>query len=199
MKNTFAYTVIFTFISCFLFVLFLSFANIILADKIVANARFAREKAILLALGVDESDITTLEQVDALRSNVTKVEKNGNEYYQGNFGQQALATPFSGPGLWGTISGYISFSKDGKKIVGFRVTEHNETPGLGARIGEQWFYQQLQGETIKNSTIRVGAGGKGDPSKDNGVIDGISGATRTSDGVQVILNNYITQFNKDWR
>ncbi len=199
MKNTFAYTVVFTFVSCFLFVLFLSFTNTILSDKIAANARFVQEKAILLALGADEADVTTLEQVDALSTNLQKVEKNGNVYYQGDFGNKALATPFSGPGLWGTISGYISFSEDGNQIVGFRVTEHNETPGLGARVDEPWFYKQLQGETIQNNTIRVGAGGTGDADKDNSVIDGISGATRTSDGVQVILNNYITQFNKDWR
>lgn len=199
MKNTFIYTVIFTFIVCFVFVLFLSFTNTLLQDKVQENIRFTKNRAILLALGVDPLDVATIEQIDKLQTGIEEISKNDRLYYRGNFGTPALATAFSGPGLWGTIYGYIAFSDDGNKIVGFRITEHNETPGLGGRISEPWFYEQLQGEQIRNNIVTVSAGGTGDADRSNGSIDGVSGATRTSEGIQAILKKHIQYFKEDWR
>lgn len=199
MKNSFIYTVIFTFITCFVLVLLLSFTNALLQDKIVTNAQFTTDRAILMSLGVEPLEVATVEQATKLKETIQKTEKNGRTYYSGDFGSPATTTAFAGPGLWGTIYGYIAFSEDASKVVGFQVTEQNETPGLGARISESWFFEQLQGETIQNNTIRVGKGGTGDSDKDNAFIDGVSGATRTSDGIQAILNTYITYFMEDWR
>lgn len=196
MKNSFIYTVIFTFILCFLFVLILSFTNAVTVDKIEANIKFEKEQAILRALGV--TDIDTKEQVDAKFANITQRSFNDTVYYQSQFqGKTIYASQYSGPGLWGTIAGYIAMDEDVTQLVGFSITSQNETPGLGARISEPWFAQQMVNEKIVNNNVRVGSGGTGDADKNNGIIDGITGATRTSEGVQSILQNAINKFRKD--
>lgn len=197
MKNTFAYTIVFTFVLCFVFVLILSFIDAATKDTIRANRQFTEQRAILLSLGADAVD--TPEAVAEQFAQVSTEEHGNATYYTGNFGKSAIAKNFVGPGLWGLIYGYIALSDDLTKVVGFEVTAQNETPGLGARITETWFKEQFYNEKIQNDTIIVGPGGSGDTNKENGMIDGVSGATRTSDGVQVILNQEIKAFYKDRR
>ena len=55
------------------------------------------------------------------------------------------------------------------KIIGISVTTNEETPGLGAKVGEDSFLDMLKGKTGK---IKV--------TKDGGEIDVISGATKSS-------------------
>ena len=100
----------------------------------------------------------------------------------------AIAVPFSGPGLWGGIEGVIAFEPDFTTIRGIRFYKQEETPGLGGEIGSKWFQEQFIGKQIVSS--------KGDPGfrilkagqeADINTVDGISGATMTSDRVQDIL------------
>ena len=196
MKNTFIYTVTFTFVLCFVFVLILSFANAATIDIIEGNRSFERDQAILKSLGIQGID--TKEQVKEKIVQVETVEINNTLYHKTELdGTTVYSTKFSGPGLWGTISGYIAVDDVLQTIRGFSVTSQNETPGLGARIGEAWFYQQLTGEAIINNNIEVRKGGSGDLDKSNGQIDGVTGATRTSDSIQAILTKSIQQFIKD--
>jgi Na+-transporting NADH:ubiquinone oxidoreductase subunit C len=48
-----------------------------------------------------------------------------------------------GKGLWGTMRALIALSPDMKTLKGLVVYDQMETPGLGARIGEQWFLDQF--------------------------------------------------------
>jgi Na+-transporting NADH:ubiquinone oxidoreductase subunit C len=101
----------------------------------------------------------------------------------------AIAVPFSGPGLWGAIDGVIAFEGDFTTIRGIRFYKQEETPGLGGEIGSKWFQEQFIGKQIVSS--------KGDPGfrilksgqeADRNTVDGITGATMTSDRVQYILD-----------
>lgn len=56
-----------------------------------------------------------------------------------------LAVNKVGPGFQGPISLVIGFEKDTLAITGVRVQEMAETPGLGARITEDWFLKQFRG------------------------------------------------------
>lgn len=195
MKNSFLYTVVFTFVLCFLFVLILSFANIVTIDKIEENVRIEKQIAILQSLGV--KNIDAIAQIEEQFQKVQEVEFNGETYYKMATGDvPAYAFAFSGPGLWGTISGYIAIEEGAKKIKGFSITDQNETPGLGARISERWFLDQFVSESIINNNVVVLKGGTGDTNKENGSIDGITGATRTSEGIQAIITNAIKQFKE---
>lgn len=196
MKNSFLYTVIFSFILCFLSVLILSFLNAATLDKVNQYREFIRQQAILQALGA--KNILTPEDAQAQYGNVKEEKRGDSTYYFADFnGAPAVVSNFTGPGLWGLISGYIGFSQDLTKVVGFEVTNQVETPGLGARVSEPWFKEQLQGQNVVNDTIVVRKGGNGENNYDDGAIDGISGATRTADGIQAILNKSIQQFHKD--
>ncbi len=196
MKNTFLYTIIFTFLVCFLFVIFLSFTNAATIDKIQSNKEIAEQKAILQVLGAPQ--VATKQEVLSQFSQIEIVTINERTYFSGNFEEKpAIATAFEGPGLWGTIYGYIALSPDMSKILGFTVTDQNETPGLGGRISEDWFQNQFNGETLINDSIVIKKGGTGDSDYTNGSVDGITGATRTSDSIQAILDTYIDIFKKD--
>ena len=70
------------------------------------------------------------------------------------------------------------FSNDGT-VVGMRVLEHSETPGLGAKAEEAEFYEQFSGKSTD-----------GDIS-----VDSISGATVTTDGVLAGVNTAREVFN----
>ncbi len=100
-----------------------------------------------------------------------------------------VAVRFSGPGLWGPIKGVISLDPDFLTIRGISFYQQEETPGLGGEIGEEWFQKQFEGKEI------VSAGGepgfrilKPGGDTDSNSVDGISGATMTSERVQSIID-----------
>lgn len=93
--------------------------------------------------------------------------------------------PFTGTGLWGSISGYIALSPDFSQILGIDFVAHSETPGLGGRIDEDWFKEQFRGLEVnaENTVLFTPAEG--------GTIDAITGATLTSDSVRKIVNTFV--------
>ncbi|GAB1455711.1 hypothetical protein MASR2M48_10180 [Spirochaetota bacterium] len=78
------------------------------------------------------------------------------------------------------------------------MVAQNETPGLGGRIEEPWFFGQYEGERSPGGHIGMRAGaeasGKADTDKENGRVDGISGATRTSQAFEAIVNAALLRF-----
>lgn len=117
------------------------------------------------------------------------------------------AIPIVGKGLWSTLYGYLAFEKDFNTVKGLSFYDHKETPGLGARIEEDWFQNNFKGKTIFNTegqlvSISVKKGVV-DPTVDfekSHMVDGISGATITSAGVTELLekdlNLYASYFKK---
>ncbi len=53
-----------------------------------------------------------------------------------------------GKGLWGTMRALVALSADFKTLKGLAIYEQMETPGLGARIGEDWFLAQFNNVQI---------------------------------------------------
>lgn len=115
-------------------------------------------------------------------------------------GKEVAIVPLRGKGLWGAIWGYVAFEGDYNTIAGAYFDHQGETPGLGAEISEQWFQDQFVGKKIfddgKFVSIDVVKGTAGNnPYK----VDGVSGGTITSDGLEEMLKNslrfYIDYFN----
>ncbi len=188
------YTVIFTFIVCFIFVFFLSLTNVATAPIVQRNEEISQKLAILAAMGVtDINAASTLEEIEKRFENIDIRQEGDIALYQAEVnGVQVVAKEFAGPGLWGTIYGAIGITADGGRITGFEIVTHNETPGLGGRIEEQWFTEQLNGERLVGGRVTMtGRRGIGDDDPDNGEIDGVSGATRTSESIEIIINNEI--------
>ena len=92
------------------------------------------------------------------------------------------------------ITVLYSYSFDLEAIVGFKVLESKETPGLGDKVEiEPHFLANFEaldarlnddGTALANAIVTVKEGEKTEPWQ----LDGITGATITSDAIGVILN-----------
>ena len=188
------YTVIFTFIVCFVFVFILSLTNVATLPIVQQNEMVAQQMAILIAMGFDDINKSSSTEVIAERfQDIMVIEHDDTTLYRATVnGDQIIAKEFSGAGLWGTIYGVIGVHKDGNRISGVEIVSHNETPGLGGRIEDAWFTDQLRDERIVSGrVVMTTRRGIGDDNRDNGEIDGVSGATRTSEAVTRIINDEI--------
>lgn len=112
-------------------------------------------------------------------------EKEGEKYY---------IIPLRGKGLWGPVWGFISLESDGKTVFGATFGHKSETPGLGAEISTDMFMDQFKGKVLDEAdfTINVVKPGKGtDPDSD---VDGISGGTITSVGVNDMIQDCLKAY-----
>ena len=120
-------------------------------------------------------------------------EKNGSRYY---------VIPVVGTGLWGPIWGFVALESDYKTIYGATFDHKGETPGLGAEIKQGFYSDQYAGEMVADTSgaflpivvVKDGSG-KGMNSK----VDGITGGTITSKGVEEMTTRtlavYVNYFN----
>lgn len=188
-KDNIIYTVFITAISAFLFVLLLSLANNSTSAKVAENQRILEAKAYLTAAGVTVTDDMDVEE--QFQSVFPTFDSDKPIQETTLNGESLIVAPFHGSGLWGTITGVLGMNADFSRIVGMEILSHSETPGLGGRIDEAWFKDQFKGEyAVDGIVIRHGMG-NGDTDKENGEVDGITGASRTSDSLQVIINKQI--------
>jgi Na+-transporting NADH:ubiquinone oxidoreductase subunit C len=109
----------------------------------------------------------------------------------GENGATTLVVVQPGPGLWGTIVAYVGFNRESGGIAGVTFPEQVETPGLGARIDEEWFRNQFVGKTGPFAQLNAEPKDKSKGSTDPAVFDQITGATITSTAVKDIINRSI--------
>jgi len=105
----------------------------------------------------------------------------------------SYAVPVEGPGLWGTISGYVGLNEDYSKITGIDFVKQSETPGLGGRISEESYKEQFREIDISDS--QDGKFIVSSPQSGSNV-DAISGATQTSAAVEKLINEDLNDFFK---
>lgn len=111
-------------------------------------------------------------------------------------GKTAYIIPVVGKGLWGPIWGNICLDEDMKTINGASFGHKGETPGLGAEIAQPFFIDRWIGEEIadesgefrKFEVVKDGSGAN--PSK----VDGITGGTITSKGVEEMVNRCLSVY-----
>lgn len=106
--------------------------------------------------------------------------------------------PMRGKGLWDAIWGYVAIKEDAVTVAGAVFDHKGETPGLGAEIAKSIFQDQFPGKKILDANgnftgIEVAKVGKNPPGYEHGV-DGISGGTITSNGVNDMLKKYLQAF-----
>jgi len=190
-KDSIPYVVLFTFVACAVFVLVLSVANEGTKGRVAANKEYAVQSAILGAFGIPFADRAAAAR--AFSSSVVPLGTDGFKSWKATIeGAEYVAVEQSGAGLWGTISVILATTSDGDRVRGVRIVAQNETPGLGGRIEEPWFLGQYEGERAPGGRVGMRAGaessGKADADKENGLVDGISGATRTSQAFAAIVD-----------
>lgn len=102
-----------------------------------------------------------------------------------------IVLPVQGYGLWGIMYGYLALEGDGRTVKGISFYELKETPGLGAEVRNPRWARLWVGKQIYNEdgevALRVVKGqGSGDYE-----IDGLSGATLTSRGVENMIEYWL--------
>ena len=116
-------------------------------------------------------------------------------------GEEKLVVKVKGAGLWGPIWGWVSINKDGETVYGTFFNHEGETAGLGALIAEQPFQDSFRGKKVfaegaSEVTLSVVKKGKqGDLAPEN-YVDGITGATLTSNGVDAMLKECLIKVVK---
>ena len=106
-------------------------------------------------------------------------------------GQTKYIMAMYGSGLWGPIWGYVSVNDDKNTVFGADLSHQGETPGLGAEIATPAFSGQFVGKQIfKNNEFKSIAIVKpGKTAQGQDYVDGISGGTITSVGVDHMIKN----------
>lgn len=95
-----------------------------------------------------------------------------------------------GTGLWGPIWGFVSLNADMNTIYGANFDHQGETPGLGAEISTEVFEAQFVGKELwdgNGNLVGITVAKVGEQAPQEHKVDGISGGTITSKGLQNML------------
>jgi len=102
-----------------------------------------------------------------------------------------VVLPVRGKGLWSTMYAYVAIDSDLNTVRGVSFYEHGETPGLGGEVANPRWQQGWSGKKVYKEdevALRVVKGTIDETSPDAPYeIDGLSGATLTSNGVSDLL------------
>jgi len=197
-KDSPFYVVVFTFVVCAAFVFLLALANDATKEKVAKNRLYAEQAAVLDAFGLtyaSPSEALSLYSRDVKEENAAAGVAAEKVYRAVVDGKEYIAVRVTGTGLWGSITAILGSDANVERLSGIQIVSQNETPGLGGRIEEAWFRNQFKGERIGPAGVRVTSGaeakGTGDADPDNGILDGISGASRTSQALGMLVNKGI--------
>ena len=213
--NSNAYTYTFATVMVVLVAVLLSGASLGLKSKQASNISQEKKQSILASIGIEvdrsESDAAFGEYIKqsltlqggtvvsedasaAFDIDMAAAIKAGNMdrsvplYVAEKEGDTYYIIPMRGKGLWGPVWGYLALESDGNTVVGATFDHKSETPGLGAEITTPMFTDQCPGKKISEagmfksiSVVKAGT------SAGDYAVDGISGGTITSNGVNDML------------
>ena len=212
------YTIVYASVIVIIVAFLLAFISSVLKPTQDANVENDTKGQILTSLNIDIK-ASGFNVADEFK-NVQDMLWNGTELvpYEGKFlssygsaikagelhvfvaqaeGETKYVLPVTGRGLWGGLWGYIALNADKKTVYGTYFYHESETAGLGARIGERWFQEQFNGkpvfagentEAVALKVVKAGA------SKAENEIDGVTGATLTSDGVSAMVQDGLSVY-----
>lgn len=162
-------------------------------DELVKNAYLITEQGVK----VEGSEGTTPDD-PAFSTELTDASAPGIPVFEAEVdGAVKYIIPMRGAGLWGPIWGYLAVDSNGSTIYGAEFGHQGETPGLGAEIVTPTFRAQFAGkELVKEGAFRSVAVVKpGQTASGRDYVDGISGGTITSKGVDAMLLNSVGQYS----
>ncbi|WP_319562468.1 FMN-binding protein [Marispirochaeta sp.] len=153
------------------------------ASLVEENETIYLKKAVLFSAGISIPE-TNSEINRVYSEHVKEYMVDGKPGVFEVEGGESYAFRVTGPGLWGEIEALIGFDEDLKTMTGIDFIKQNETPGLGARIEEEWFKIQFRDKTPPFSLVRED---KEDTGPDE--VNAITGATYTSNYVRDMIND----------
>ncbi len=142
------------------------------------------------------ADPAASREAPANRSAIKRVPHHALVYHVMEDGEAAMCViPIEGYGLWSTLYGFLAVGRDGNTIRGLTFYQHGETPGLGGEVDNPQWKSLWPGrkayDDAGNPAIRVVKGRAGAPQEAPHEVDGLSGATITSNGVSMMLEFWL--------
>lgn len=218
------YTIIYSVVMVVIVALGLAFTHQVLSDKQIANENIDKMQQILRSLNIDASADEAQEAFSKLIQNAYLINDQGEKLdgtegispddpafstelgdssaegmpvYEAEIdGATKYVIPMSGAGLWGSIWGYLAVEAEGSTIYGAEFDHAGETPGLGAEIADTPFKGQFKGKSLFRDgefrSIAVVKPGRTVANRD--YVDGISGGTITSQGVDNMLLESVGEY-----
>lgn len=218
------YTIIYASVMVIVVALGLAFTHQVLNERQIANENTDKMQQILRSLNLDVSAAEAQAKYTELIKNAylindegVKVEgtegitpddpafstelgdtqAKGLPVYEAEVdGSTKYIIPMSGTGLWGPIWGYLAIESDGSAIYGAEFGHAGETPGLGAEIVTTPFRNQFREKNLfrndEFTSVAVVKPGQTNSRRD--YVDGISGGTITSKGVDNMLLNSVGRY-----
>jgi len=158
---------------------------------LLAGANLAYEKASFVFNIRLYATILELFEIPVAEDNVEAVfedhfetvQSGGTTYYRATKKRPGtIVFKSEGSGLWSRIELLLAVNPNHQTLYGMRVLSQAETPGLGGRIGEPEFQAQFNGAEVrpKLGVVKFAIAGN--------QVDAVSGATKTSDAVESIVN-----------
>ena len=221
--NSNTYTIVYASVMVVIVAFLLAFVSSSLKDKQNENVALDKKKQILSALNVDlkgadaaklYSELVLQEPILDYATGAVKAETGAfdidskTEYAKPvqdrNIplfvcqvdGATKYVLPVYGAGLWGPIWGYVALNDDKSTVFGVYFSHAGETPGLGAEITSMPFKSQFPGKQITKegefTSIAIVKPGKIAEGVD--YVNGISGGTITSQGVDAMLKDGLGQY-----
>jgi len=199
------YTFVFVVILCFATALILSAVSLLLSPTQEKAEKIYKYKQLLKA-----ANIKTLNVLETYKARVHTYYTNAFGSLTesptdlpvfvitepGSKEIESYVFPIKGFGLWDALYGYLSVDKNGDTVIGTTWYDQKETPGLGGEIATEKWQKQFYGKKIFQQNpdgttsyttaplgIRVIKGQSVRPYEKPSTVDGISGATITSEGV----------------
>lgn len=224
-KNSNTYTFIYSSVMVILVAAALAFTNGALKEKQAKNEDIDKMSQILRSVKIDATldnaeelynkTVTTAYVIDskgnvkisdarqAFLTNISKevfkpVEERLLPVYEAIVGgEKKFILPVYGAGLWAPIWGYVSLNDDKKTIFAASFSHKGETPGLGAEINTMKFQKQFEGkEILKDGSFKsIAVLKSGQKAEGQDAVDGISGGTITSKGLEAMLKNSLSAYD----
>jgi Na+-transporting NADH:ubiquinone oxidoreductase subunit C len=220
--NSNGYTYTFATVMVVLVAVLLSAASLGLKSKQENNVKQEKMQSILSSVGVEvdrsgaeEAYNTVIEKVLTIKGGkvvsedretgfsidmATAIKSSNMDrevplYVANKDGQTFYIVPLRGKGLWGPVWGFVSLESDGNTVVGANFGHKSETPGLGAEITTPMFTDQFPGKKISEAGMfqSISVVKKGTSNGDY-AVDGISGGTITSNGVNDMLADCLAPY-----
>lgn len=181
-------------------------------DEAQVAERFAPIEPVLIELSSGEAvdgDKATFDQQRRARDPATSTEAPDNlarvkripdrallYEMRGDDGElEMIVLPIEGLGLWGTLYGFLALGADTTTVRGITYYQHKETPGLGGEVDNPNWKDNWPGRKAFDDDgevrLRVIKGFAPSAEEAPHRVDGLAGATITSNGVTNMLEFWL--------
>lgn len=217
--NSNSYTIVYASVLVIIVAFLLAFVNSSLSSLQGKNVELDTKKQILSSLDIKDVKDAETEFSKVVTSDMLVGEDGTTTAYEGDFitayekeakennryhifvcqvnGETKYVVPVYGAGLWGAIWGYVALNEDKNTVFGTYFSHASETPGLGAEIATENFQNEFKGKSVmEGEAVVLGVEKNGKVTKPECQVDGISGGTITSKGVDAMLKDCLSHYTR---